>query len=83
MLRQLTERTSLSDRPPVAVAGEAPLAILAQDTLEAGYQQPAPVSSTSRPADGWPGYALSAAAGRCHSLPMRTPPRRCLLGTSE
>jgi hypothetical protein len=38
MLRHLTERTSLSDRPPVAVAGEAPLAFLAQDTLEAGYQ---------------------------------------------
>jgi hypothetical protein len=38
MLRHLTERTSLSDRPPVAVAGEAPLAILAQDTLEAGYR---------------------------------------------
>jgi hypothetical protein len=38
MLRHLTERTSISDRPPVAVAGEAPLALLAQDTLEAGYE---------------------------------------------
>ncbi len=38
LLRGVTERTSLSDRPPVAVAGEAPLALLAQDTLEAGYQ---------------------------------------------
>ncbi len=38
LLRHLTERTSLSDRPPVAVAGDAPLALLAQDTLEAGYQ---------------------------------------------
>ncbi len=38
MLRHLTERTSLSDRPPVAVAGEASLALLAQDSLEAGYQ---------------------------------------------
>jgi hypothetical protein len=38
LLRQLTERASLSDQPPVAVAGEAPLAILAQDTLESGYQ---------------------------------------------
>lgn len=38
LLRSLTERTSLSDRPPVAVAGEAPLALLAQDTLESGYQ---------------------------------------------
>ncbi len=39
MLRHLAERTSLSDRPPIAVAGEAPLAILAQDTLEAGYRE--------------------------------------------
>ena len=38
LLRHLTERTSLSDRPPIAVAGESSLALLAQDTLEAGYQ---------------------------------------------
>jgi hypothetical protein len=38
LLRHLAERTSLSDRPPVAVAGDTPLALLAQDTLEAGYQ---------------------------------------------
>ncbi len=38
MLRYLTERTSLSDRPPIAAAGEASLALLAQDTLAAGYQ---------------------------------------------
>ncbi|MBI1856057.1 MAG: hypothetical protein HYR93_09390 [Chloroflexi bacterium] len=38
MLRHLTERTSLSDRPPIAAAGEASLALLAQDTLEAGYE---------------------------------------------
>ncbi len=38
MLRHLAERTSLSDRPPIAVAGEAPLALLAQDTLQAGYE---------------------------------------------
>jgi hypothetical protein len=38
LLRSLAERTSLSDRPPVAVAGEAPLALLAQDTLESGYE---------------------------------------------
>jgi hypothetical protein len=37
-LRHLAERTSLSDRPPIAVAGESSLALLAQDTLEAGYQ---------------------------------------------
>lgn len=38
MLRHLAERTSLSDRPPLAIAGEPSLALLAQDTLEAGYQ---------------------------------------------
>ena len=38
MLRHLTERTSLSDRPPIAAAGDASLALLAQDTLEAGYE---------------------------------------------
>lgn len=38
MLRHLTERTSLSDRPPIAAAGESALALLAQDTLEAGYE---------------------------------------------
>jgi hypothetical protein len=38
LLRHLTERTSLSDRPPIAAAGEAAVTFLAQDTLEAGYQ---------------------------------------------
>jgi hypothetical protein len=38
LLRHLTERTSLSDRPPIAAAGESSLALLAQDTIEAGYQ---------------------------------------------
>lgn len=38
MLRYLSERTSTSDRPPVATAGDPVLAMLAQDTLKAGYQ---------------------------------------------
>jgi hypothetical protein len=38
MLRRLSERTSLSDRPPVVTSGDAPLAILSQDTLQAGYR---------------------------------------------
>ncbi len=38
MLRKLTERTSSSDRPPVVTAGDASLAILAQDTLQSGYR---------------------------------------------
>jgi hypothetical protein len=38
MLRRLTERTSLSDRPPVVTSGDASLAILSQDTLQSGYR---------------------------------------------
>src|SRR6266540_5044548 len=38
MLRKLTERTSLSDRPPVVTSGDASLAILSQDTLQSGYR---------------------------------------------
>ena len=38
MLRHLSERTSLSDHPPVVTSGDASLAILSQDTLQAGYR---------------------------------------------
>jgi uncharacterized protein DUF6754 len=38
MLRKLTERTSLSDNPPVVTSGDASLAILSQDTLQSGYR---------------------------------------------
>ncbi len=38
LLRNLATRTSLSDRPPVAVAGDGALALLAQDTMEASYR---------------------------------------------
>lgn len=38
MLRRLAERTSVSDRPPIATSGDASLAILSQDTLQAGYK---------------------------------------------
>lgn len=38
MLRRLAERTSISDRPPIVTSGDASLAILSQDTLQAGYQ---------------------------------------------
>lgn len=37
LVRAIAERTSVSDRPPLAVAGEASLALLAQDSLAAGY----------------------------------------------
>ncbi len=38
VLRDATRQTSASDRPPVAVAGEASLAFLAQDTLRSGFR---------------------------------------------
>lgn len=38
MLRRLSERTSLSDRPPIVTSGDPSLAILSQDTLQSGYR---------------------------------------------
>jgi hypothetical protein len=38
MLRHITERTSVSDKPPVASAGDPVLGLLSQDALQAGYQ---------------------------------------------
>lgn len=37
-LRLISERTSVSDQPPVASAGDPTLGLLTQDTLQAGYQ---------------------------------------------
>lgn len=38
MLRRISERTSVSDRPPIVSSGDAPLAILSQDSSQAGYR---------------------------------------------
>jgi hypothetical protein len=38
LLREISQKASVSDRPPVAVAGEPMLALLAQDSLHAGYR---------------------------------------------
>jgi hypothetical protein len=51
MLRKLSERTSLSDRPPVVTSGDASLAILAQDTLQSGYRAAA-AEDQYRPSTG-------------------------------
>lgn len=37
MLRHVAEQTSVSDKPPIVTSGAADLAILSQDTLQAGY----------------------------------------------
>jgi hypothetical protein len=38
LLRDATQQTSVSDRPPVAVAGEAALALMAQDALYSSFR---------------------------------------------
>ena len=38
MLRHIAERTSVSDKPPVASTGDPVLGLLSQETLQAGYQ---------------------------------------------
>ena len=38
LLRRIAERTSVSDRPPIATSGDATLAILSQDTMLSGYR---------------------------------------------
>lgn len=38
LLRNVAERASVSDMPPVASAGDPALGLLTQDTLQAGYQ---------------------------------------------
>jgi len=38
MLRHLAEQTSVSDEPPIVTSGAGDLAILSQDTLQAGYK---------------------------------------------
>lgn len=65
LLRQIGEQTSISDRPPVATSGDAVLAALSQDTLEAAYRA-AGVDELFEPASGRLGgltpfsYAASA-----------------------
>jgi hypothetical protein len=38
MLRRLSERTSLSDNPPIVTSGDSSLTILSQDTMQSGYR---------------------------------------------
>lgn len=38
LLRQVSEQASISDRPPLSSAGDASLAVLSQDTLNAAYK---------------------------------------------
>jgi len=38
LLRRLSERTSVSDHPPIVTSGDSSLTILSQDTLQSGYR---------------------------------------------
>ena len=38
LLRRIAERTSVSDRPPIATSGDPTLAILSQDSMLSGYR---------------------------------------------
>jgi hypothetical protein len=38
LLRRIAERTSVSDKPPIATSGDSTLAILSQDTMLSGYR---------------------------------------------
>jgi hypothetical protein len=65
ILRRIAERTSVSDMPSVASAGDPMLGLLAQDTLQAGYQaanvEELYVSTTGRVTGLSPfGYAAGA-----------------------
>jgi len=65
MLRHIAERTSVSDKPSVASAGDPTLGLLTQDTLQAGYQaagvEEAYVPTTGRVTGLSPfGYAAGA-----------------------
>lgn len=51
LLRRIAEETAVSDRPPVATAGDATLAILTQDTLRSAYQA-ASAEAQYEPASG-------------------------------
>lgn len=51
LLRQIGERTSLSDRPPVATSGDPLLAVLSQDTLKNAYRS-AGVEELFQPTSG-------------------------------
>lgn len=50
-LRQIGERTSIADRPPISTSGDPILAALSQDTLQAAYQS-AGVEELYQPANG-------------------------------
>ena len=51
LLRQLSQQTSVSDRPPIVTSGDSTLGILSQDTLNTAYQA-AGAADQFQPANG-------------------------------
>lgn len=80
-LRNVAERTSVSDMPSVASAGDPTLGLLTQDTLQAGYQA-AGVDELYVPTAGRiTGYTpFSYAAGAMHIAPNENVSMNIVLG---
>ncbi len=81
MLRHIVERTSVSDEPSVASAGNAALGLLAQDTLQAGYQA-AGVNEMYTPVNGRvTGLSpFGFAAGAMHIAPNENVSANIMIG---
>jgi hypothetical protein len=83
-LRIIAERTSVSDMPPVASAGDPALGLLTQDTLQAGYQA-AGVEELYLPTSGRvTGLTpFSYAAGAMHIAPDENVSTNILIGNFD
>lgn len=81
LLRNIAERTSVSDMPSIASSGDATLGLLTQDTLQAGYQAAgvgeAYVHTTGRITGLTP---FSYAAGAMHIAQNETVSTNILIG---
>lgn len=81
LLRNIAERTSVSDMPSVASAGDPTLGLLTQDTLQAGYQaagvEDAYVHTTGRITGLTP---FSYAAGAMHISPNENVSTNIVIG---
>lgn len=80
-LRIIAEKTSVSDMPPVASAGDPTIALLTQDTMQAGYQtagvEDLYVHTTSRVTGLTP---FSYVAGAMHIAPNENVSTNIMLG---
>jgi hypothetical protein len=81
MLRHVAERTSVSDTPPVASAGDPVLGLLSQDTLQAGYKAAGAEGQYSQNTGRVAGLTpFGYAAGAMHISPTENVSVNILLG---